>query len=133
MKSVRRGKNTHSFCLLGDRLFCAVNDEAKGDLPEERGDFSLEKRGHPEPRFITRSMISQNDALIISQIYKQLAIPAKGTGHDPNYLGLLARQGKLEAMKCGGRWYLTLAAIQIYQDQAQEGLKQRGRPPKVQR
>jgi fido (protein-threonine AMPylation protein) len=62
--------------------------------------------------------------------YQQLAILAKTTGHDPNYLGLLARQGKLEATKRGGRWYSTLAAIQTYQDQAQEGVRERGRPPK---
>jgi fido (protein-threonine AMPylation protein) len=62
--------------------------------------------------------------------YQQLATLAKTTGHDPNYLGLLARQGKLEAVKRGGRWYSTLAAIQTYLDQAQEGLKHRGRPPK---
>jgi Fic family protein len=62
--------------------------------------------------------------------YQQLAILAKATGHDPNYLGLLARQGKLEAVKRGGRWYSTRAAIQTYQDQAQEGLRERGRPPK---
>ena len=62
--------------------------------------------------------------------YQQLAILAKTIGHDPNYLGLLARQGKLEAVKRGGRWYSTLTAIQTYLDQAQAGLLQRGRPPK---
>ncbi len=62
--------------------------------------------------------------------YQQLAVLARTTGHDPNYLGLLARQSKLEAVKRGGRWYSTRAALQTYQDQAQEGLKQRGRPPK---
>ena len=62
--------------------------------------------------------------------YQQLSILARNTGHDPNYLGLLARQGKLEAVKRGGRWYSTQTAIQTYLDQAQEGLKQRGRPSK---
>jgi fido (protein-threonine AMPylation protein) len=62
--------------------------------------------------------------------YLQLSVLAKETSHDPNYLGLLARQGKLEAVKRGGRWYSTQAAIQTYLDQAQEGLKQRGRPLK---
>jgi Fic family protein len=62
--------------------------------------------------------------------YQQLAVLARATGHDPNYLGLLARQGKLEAVKRGGRWCSTLAAIQTYQDQAQEGMRLRGRPPK---
>jgi hypothetical protein len=62
--------------------------------------------------------------------YQQLTTLAKATSHDPNYLGLLARQGKLEAVKRGGRWYSTQAAIQTYQDQALEGIKERGRPPK---
>jgi fido (protein-threonine AMPylation protein) len=62
--------------------------------------------------------------------YQPLAILAKTSGHDPNYLGLLARQGKLEAMKRGGRWYSTLTALHTYQEQAQAGLLERGRPPK---
>ena len=62
--------------------------------------------------------------------YQQLALLAQVAGHDPNYLGLLARQGKLEAVKRGGRWYSTQAALHTYLDQAQEGLKQRGRPRK---
>jgi hypothetical protein len=41
----------------------------------------------------------------------------------------LARQGRLEAVKRGGRWYSTLEAIQQYRAQAQEGKKKRGRPP----
>lgn len=62
--------------------------------------------------------------------YQQLAVLAKTTGHDPNYLGLLARQGKLEAVKRGGRWYSTQVALQTYLDQAREGVQERGRPPK---
>jgi fido (protein-threonine AMPylation protein) len=62
--------------------------------------------------------------------YQPLAILAKSTDHDPNYLGLLARQGKLEAMKRGGRWYSTLTALHTYQEQAQAGLQERGRPAK---
>ncbi len=53
---------------------------------------------------------------------------ARSTGRDPNYLGLLVRQGKLEAIKRQGRWYSTLAALQLYDQQAQEGIRQRGRP-----
>jgi hypothetical protein len=62
--------------------------------------------------------------------YQPLAVLARNNGYDPNYLGLLARQGKLEAMKRGGRWYSTLTALHTYQEQAQEGLQERGRPPK---
>jgi fido (protein-threonine AMPylation protein) len=64
--------------------------------------------------------------------YQQLSTLARVTGNDPNYLGLLARQGKLEAVKRGGYWYSTPAALQTYQEQAKEGVKQRGRPPKTQ-
>jgi hypothetical protein len=49
-------------------------------------------------------------------------------GRDANYLGLLARQSKLEARKQGARWYSTEAAVRRYTEQAREGLHQRGRP-----
>jgi len=60
--------------------------------------------------------------------YQPLPELARTTGRDPNYLGLLVRQGKLEAIKRQGRWYSTLAALQLYDQQAQEGIRQRGRP-----
>ncbi len=60
--------------------------------------------------------------------YQPLPELARSTGRDPNYLGLLVRQGKLEAIKRQGRWYSTLAALQLYDQQAQEGIRQRGRP-----
>ncbi|HKF37725.1 MAG TPA: Fic family protein, partial [Ktedonobacteraceae bacterium] len=60
--------------------------------------------------------------------YQPLPELARATGRDPNYLGFLVRQGKLEAIKRQGRWYSTLAALQLYDQQAQEGIRQRGRP-----
>jgi hypothetical protein len=60
--------------------------------------------------------------------YQPLAALARTVGRDANYLGLLARQGKLEARKRGGRWYSTQAALQRYAEQAEEGLRHRGRP-----
>ena len=60
--------------------------------------------------------------------YQPLPDLAKAMGRDANYLGLLARQGKLEARKRGGRWYSTEAAVRRYTEQAEEGVSQRGRP-----
>lgn len=62
------------------------------------------------------------------ELYQPLPDLARATGHDPNYLGLLVRQGKLEAVKRGGRWYSTLTAVQQYEQEALEGSKHRGRP-----
>ncbi len=60
--------------------------------------------------------------------YQPLSVLARTMGHDANYLGLLARQGKLEARRRAGRWYSTQAAVQRYTQQAEVGLGQRGRP-----
>jgi hypothetical protein len=49
-------------------------------------------------------------------------------GYDVNYLGLLARQGKLEARKWDRRRYSTPAALARYTEQAQA--EPRGRPPR---
>src|SRR5690348_1290648 len=57
--------------------------------------------------------------------WQSLPSLARAMGRDANYLGLLARQGKLEARKHGGRWYNTEAAVRRYTEQAQEGLSQR--------
>jgi hypothetical protein len=49
-------------------------------------------------------------------------------GYDVNYLGLLARQGKLEARKWDRRWHATAAALARYEQEAQA--EPRGRPPR---
>src|SRR6266550_1474864 len=49
-------------------------------------------------------------------------------GYPPEYLSWLARQGRIEAVKRGGRWYSTRAAIEQYKAEAEEGKQKRGRP-----
>ena len=46
-KSVgREDKTTHSIFSLNDRLFFAIDEEAKGDLHKDEKVFQLEKRRH---------------------------------------------------------------------------------------
>ncbi len=65
------------------------------------------------------------------EYYQPLPDLARSRGCDPNYLGLLVRQAKLEARKRGGRWYATPAALERYEQQVREGRFQRGRPRRV--
>jgi Fic family protein len=58
--------------------------------------------------------------------YLPLSQLALTHGYDGNYLGLLARQGKLEARKWNRRWYATPAALTRYEEEAQA--EPRGRP-----
>ena len=60
--------------------------------------------------------------------YLALASLAKSTGFSTDYLGWLVRQGRLEAVKRGGRWYSTPAAIERYQEQVAKGAVRAGRP-----
>jgi hypothetical protein len=60
--------------------------------------------------------------------YQPLSELAKGTGYSVNYLGLLARKGQLDAVKRGGRWYSTRAAIQQYSDEVKHNPLPVGRP-----
>jgi len=43
-----------------------------------------------------------------------LRVAAEGTPYSQEYLSLLARTGRLEAMKRGRNWYTTAAAIDRY-------------------
>ncbi len=61
------------------------------------------------------------------EAYQPLTELALKHGYDGNYLGLLARQGKLEARKWNKRWYSTATALARYEEQAQA--EPRGRPP----
>jgi hypothetical protein len=45
-----------------------------------------------------------------------LAQAADGTSYTQEYLSLLARQGRLEAIKRGRIWYTTRKAVKAYQD-----------------
>ena len=63
--------------------------------------------------------------------YQLLSELALQHGYDGNYLGLLARQGKLEARKWNRRWYSTPAALMRYEQETRA--EPRGRPPRRQR
>ncbi len=58
--------------------------------------------------------------------YQPLAELALHHGYDVNYLGLLARSGKLEARKWNRRWYTTAAALVRYEREVEA--EPRGRP-----
>jgi Fic family protein len=62
--------------------------------------------------------------------YQPLAELALQHGYDANYLGLLARSGKLEARKWNRRWYATPAALAHYEAEVKE--QSRGRTRKRQ-
>ena len=49
-------------------------------------------------------------------------------GYRLEYLSWLARQGRIDAVKRGGRWYSTRAAIEQYKIEAEQGKQKRGRP-----
>jgi Fic family protein len=60
--------------------------------------------------------------------YIPLRALAAGSGYSVNYLGLLVRRGHLAALRRGGRWFSTPAALAQYQAEVREGLRPRGRP-----
>jgi hypothetical protein len=45
-----------------------------------------------------------------------LRIAAEGTPYSQEYLSLLARKGRLEAMKKGRNWYTTRKAVKEYME-----------------
>ncbi len=65
-------------------------------------------------------------AAVPGEQYQLLADLALQHGYDGNYLGLLARSGKLEARKWNRRWYSTPAALSRYETEARA--EPRGRP-----
>ncbi len=69
------------------------------------------------------------EACAATPLYQSLRELAEASGYPLDYLSWLARQGRLEAVKRGGRWYSTLEAVERYRAQAEEGKKKRGRPP----
>lgn len=69
-------------------------------------------------------------AAVVDEQYQSLSDLALQYGYDGNYLGLLARSGKLEARKWDRRWYSTPAALARYETEAQA--QPRGRPPRRQ-
>jgi hypothetical protein len=53
------------------------------------------------------------------------------SGYPLEYLSWLARQGRIDAAKRGGRWYSTPEAIEQYKVEAEKGKQKRGRPPSL--
>ncbi len=62
--------------------------------------------------------------------YQPLAALAQPSGYAVDYLGWLARQGRIEAVKRGARWYSTLDAILRYKAEVDGGAVPKGRPPR---
>jgi fido (protein-threonine AMPylation protein) len=65
--------------------------------------------------------------------YRPLSELARGTDYSVNYLGLLARKGQIDAVKRGGRWYSTRAAIEHYRDEVAHNPLPTGRPRRAAR
>jgi Fic family protein len=61
--------------------------------------------------------------------YQLLRELVDSSGYPLEYLSWLARQGRIDAIKRGGRWYSTPQAIAQYKTEAEQGKKKRGRPP----
>lgn len=61
--------------------------------------------------------------------YQPLSALAQPSGYAVDYLGWLARRGRIEAVKRGARWYSTLDAIRRYRAEVATGAIPRGRPP----
>ena len=61
--------------------------------------------------------------------YQLLRDLVDNSGYPLEYLSWLARQGRIDAVKRGGRWYSTPQAITQYKVEAEQGKKKRGRPP----
>jgi Fic family protein len=60
--------------------------------------------------------------------YLKLDELARRTGYAAPHLGWLIRQGRLEAVKRGGRWYSTVAAVERYRRDVEQEKIPRGRP-----
>jgi len=69
-------------------------------------------------------------AAVPEEEYQSLAELAQMTGYASTHLGWLIRQGRLAAVKRGGRWYSTLTAIDRYQADVAAGRFPAGRPRK---
>lgn len=62
--------------------------------------------------------------------YVPLAKLAGPEGFSVDYLGWLVRQGRIEAVKRGGRWYSTPEAVARYKEEVAQRVAPRGRPRK---
>lgn len=68
------------------------------------------------------------EACAVVPEYQTLAELAGTGGYSLEYLSWLARRGRIDAVKRGGRWYSTQTAIEQYKQEAEQGKRQRGRP-----
>ncbi|MDQ2888305.1 MAG: Fic family protein [Chloroflexota bacterium] len=59
--------------------------------------------------------------------YQLLSTLAQTTGYSVDYLGWLIRQGRIAAVKRGGRWYSTLEEVNRYKSEVEAGLAARPR------
>ena len=68
------------------------------------------------------------EACAVVPDYQPLRELADASGYPLEYLSWLARQGRIDAVKRGGRWHSTREAIEKYKAEAEEGKQKRGRP-----
>jgi hypothetical protein len=54
---------------------------------------------------------------------------AERTGYRAEHLAWLVRKGRLGAVKCGRRWFTTIAAVERYRQEVEGRDIPRGRPP----
>ena len=73
------------------------------------------------------------EACTASPEYQPLRELTEVSGYPLEYLSWLARQGRIDAIKRGGRWYSTQGAIEQYKAEAAQGKLKRGRPPSHQK
>jgi hypothetical protein len=69
-------------------------------------------------------------AAVPEEEYLPLAELAEICGYARTHLGWLVRQGRLAAVKHGGRWYATLGAVDRYRADVEAGRFPAGRPRK---
>ena len=67
-------------------------------------------------------------AALPSDSYRLLSTLAQSSDYSVEYLGWLARQGRIDAVKRAGRWYSTREAIEQYKTETEAGKQKRGRP-----
>lgn len=67
-------------------------------------------------------------AALPSDSYELLSTLAQPSDYSVEYLGWLARQGRIDAVKRAGRWYSTREAIEQYKTETEVGKQKRGRP-----
>jgi excisionase family DNA binding protein len=68
-------------------------------------------------RNIERSLDMYLDTFKSGSEYISLAKAAKGTPYTQEYLSLLARKGRIEAIKIGRNWHIKKEAIEEYTKQ----------------